>query len=153
VKRQQLRNGDNIEVGKYSIRFIGHDAGDNYEKAMAIRPGAAPVAGAVAPGVAVAARVAARPVPQAGATDALIRVLSGAAAGREVNLVKVVTTIGKPGVAVAAITRRPHGFVLAHVEGAVRPLVNGTAIGEEVVQLHNGDTVELAGTRMQFIHV
>lgn len=153
VKRQQLRNGDNIEVGKYRIRFLGHEAGDNYEKTMVIRPGAAPAADAVAPAVAVAERAAARPVPQAAAPDALIRVLSGAAAGREVHLVKVVTTIGKPGVAVAAITRRPHGFVLAHVEGAVRPLVNGTAIGEEVVQLHNGDTVELAGTRMQFMHV
>ena len=153
VKRQQLRNGDNIEVGKYRIRFLGHEAGDNYEKTMVIRPGAAPAADAVAPAVAVAERAAARPVPQAAAPDALIRVLSGAAAGREVHLVKVVTTIGKPGVAVAAITRRPHGFVLAHVEGAVRPLVNGTAIGEGVVQLHNGDTVELAGTRMQFMHV
>jgi pSer/pThr/pTyr-binding forkhead associated (FHA) protein len=40
------------------------------------------------------------------------KVLSGAAAGRQVPLVKVVTTIGKPGVAVAAITKRPHGFVV-----------------------------------------
>ena len=43
--------------------------------------------------------------------------MSGAAAGREVALVKVVTTIGKPGVAVAAITKRPQGFVVAHVGG------------------------------------
>ena len=47
--------------------------------------------------------------------------LSGAAAGREVPLVKVVTTIGKPGVAVAAITKRSHGFVVAHVEGSNKP--------------------------------
>ena len=151
VKRQQLRSGDNIEVGKYRIRFTGHDAGDNYEKTMVIRPGAVPAADAAAPGVAVAARVAARPAPQVAATDALIRVLSGAAAGREVHLVKVVTTIGKPGVAVASITRRHHGFVLAHVEGPDTPMHNGARIGQAPVPLHTGDMLELAGTEMQFI--
>ena len=66
-------------------------------------------------------------------THAAIKVLSGAAAGREVPLVKVVTTIGKPGVAVAAITRRPHGFVVAHVDGTNKPTLNGTAVGAEPV--------------------
>jgi pSer/pThr/pTyr-binding forkhead associated (FHA) protein len=152
IKRQQLRSGDTIEVGKYRIHFTGHDPADSYEKTTLIRPGTAPLADASAAGVAVAARATGRSAQQTATADALIRVLSGPAAGREVQLVKVVTTIGKPGVAVAAITRRPHGFVLAHVEGTVRPLVNGSAIGEEVVQLHSGDTIELAGTRMQFMH-
>ena len=150
VQRQWLHGGDTIEVGKYKIRFLNEAEAEDYEKTMIVKPGMVPPplpprtrATAAAPYAATAAQ----PGPVAS-----IRVLSGAAAGREVALSKVVTTIGKPGVAVAAITRRPHGFVLAHVEGAVRPLVNGTAIGEEVVQLHNGDTVELAGTRMQFMH-
>ena len=83
--------------------------------------------------------------------NAAIKVMSGAAAGREVPLVKVVTTIGKPGVAVAAITKRPHGFVIAHVEGANRPSLNGSPIGAEPVALKNGDMLELAGTQMQFV--
>lgn len=66
-------------------------------------------------------------------------------------LVKVVTTIGKPGVAVAAITKRPHGFAIAHVEGVDKPMVNGTSIGADPVDLKNGDMLELAGTRMQFV--
>jgi hypothetical protein len=82
---------------------------------------------------------------------ASIKVLSGAAAGRQVPLVKVVTTIGKPGVAVAAITKRPHGFVVAHVEGGNKPTLNGSAIGAEPVTLKNGDLLELAGTQMQFV--
>ncbi|MDB5857094.1 MAG: hypothetical protein JWQ76_783, partial [Ramlibacter sp.] len=82
---------------------------------------------------------------------ASIKVLSGAAAGREVPLVKVVTTIGKPGVAVAAITKRAHGFVVAHVEGSNKPTLNGNAIGPEPVTLKNGDMLELAGTQMQFL--
>ena len=85
-------------------------------------------------------------------TAAAIKVLSGAAAGREVALVKVVTTIGKPGVAVAAITRRPQGFVVAHVEGVNKPTLNGSPIGGEPVVLKNGDLLELAGTQMQFVH-
>jgi hypothetical protein len=83
--------------------------------------------------------------------NASIKVLSGAAAGRQVPLVKVVTTIGKPGVAVAAITKRPHGFVVAHVEGSGKPTLNGAAITAEPVTLKNGDMLELAGTQMQFV--
>jgi len=86
-----------------------------------------------------------------GQINASIKVLSGAAAGRQVPLVKVVTTIGKPGVAVAAITKRPHGFVVAHVEGSNKPTLNGAAIGAEPVTLKNGDLLELAGTQMQFV--
>jgi hypothetical protein len=92
------------------------------------------------------------PAPVEAATgSAAIRVLSGAAAGREVALVKVVTTIGKPGVAVAAITRRPSGFVVAHVDGAESPTVNGAPIQNDPVTLKNGDLLELAGIQMQFV--
>jgi hypothetical protein len=86
-------------------------------------------------------------VPQ----SASIKVLNGAAAGREVTLTKVVTTVGKPGVQVASITRRPTGYAFAHVEGAQRPSVNGVPLVGDSVPLRNGDVIELAGTQMQFI--
>jgi hypothetical protein len=82
---------------------------------------------------------------------ASIKVLNGAAAGREVVLTKVVTTVGKPGVQVASITKRPGGYVFAHVEGAARPSVNGAPVAVEPVHLKSGDVIELAGTQMQFI--
>jgi pSer/pThr/pTyr-binding forkhead associated (FHA) protein len=82
---------------------------------------------------------------------ASIKVLNGAAAGREVVLTKVVTTVGKPGVQVASITKRPGGYVFAHVEGAARPAVNGQAVGVDAVPLRHGDVIELAGTEMQFV--
>jgi hypothetical protein len=107
-----------------------------------------PAPGAAAP---AAAGAPAAPAPELNAVKGAIKVLSGAAAGREVPLVKVVTTIGKPGVAVAAITKRPHGFVVAHVEGGNKPTINGAPIGPEPVNLKNGDLLELAGTQMQFI--
>jgi FtsP/CotA-like multicopper oxidase with cupredoxin domain len=86
------------------------------------------------------------PVPPAS-----IKVLSGAAAGREVPLSKVVTTVGKPGVQVASITKRPGGYVFAHVEGGTRPTVNGSAISGDPIHLKDGDVIELAGTQMQFV--
>jgi hypothetical protein len=83
--------------------------------------------------------------------SATIKVLSGAAVGREVPLTKIVTTIGKPGVAVAAITKRQQGFVVHHVEGGGSPTLNGVPIGQDPVHLTNGDVIELAGTQMQFV--
>ena len=80
-----------------------------------------------------------------------IKILSGASSGKELPLVKVVTTIGKPGEAVVAITKRPKSYVVAHVEGATRPTLNGVTFGIDAVPLKNGDLFELAGTAMQFI--
>jgi pSer/pThr/pTyr-binding forkhead associated (FHA) protein len=145
IKRQELRNGDVIEVGKYKIRFLHEAEGENFEKTMVFKPGMAP------PLAAVPRPVAASMPPAAVLHPAVIRVMSGAAAGREVALQKVVTTIGKPGVAVASITKRHHGHhVLAHVEGPDMPLVNGTPIGDAPVPLQHGDLITLAGTDMQF---
>jgi pSer/pThr/pTyr-binding forkhead associated (FHA) protein len=137
VKKQLLQNNDTVEIGKYKIKFIGDSTSTSFDKTMAIRPGADMAATAS--------------VGSAESTTAAIKVLSGAAAGREVALVKVVTTIGKPGVAVAAITRRPQGFVVAHVEGANKPTLNGAPISVDPVMLKNGDLLELAGTQMQFV--
>ncbi len=132
VKKQLLQHADVVEIGKYKIRFEAEKA------AAAEKP---------APAATVAGSTAA--VVQA--VPAAVRVMSGAAIGREVALIKVVTTIGKPGVAVAAITKRPQGFVVAHVEGAEKPLLNGSPFGTDPVSLKNGDLLELAGTQMQFV--
>ena len=132
VKKQLLQHADVVEIGKYKISFVIEN-GATAEKSAAI----APVAGTIPTSPLV--------------STAAIRVMSGAAAGREVILVKTVTTIGKPGVAVAAITKRSQGFVVTHVEGAEKPTLNGTAVGAEPVALKNGDVLELAGTQMQFV--
>ncbi len=146
VKKQLLVNNDTVEIGKYKIKYINEVADAGFEKTMVIKSGSV-VPSAAAP-AAQAVASAAAPVTN---VNAAIKVMSGAAAGREVPLVKVVTTIGKPGVAVAAITKRPHGFVIAHVEGASRPSLNGAPIGAEPVALKDGDMLELAGTQMQFV--
>ena len=145
VKKQLLQNGDTVEIGKYRIKYVSEAAEASYEKTTVYK------AGSVGASAVSAMAAGAAPAMSNSTAPAAIKVMSGAAAGREVPLVKVVTTIGKPGVAVAAITRRPHGFVIAHVEGAARPSLNGTVIGADPVALKNGDVLELAGTQMQFV--
>lgn len=151
AKKQQLQNGDTVEVGKYKIKFVNEAASDGFEKTMMVKSGPGgmmPSPANQSQGVAsLAPRVSVAP----STAQASIKVLSGAASGREVPLTKVVTTIGKPGVAVAAITKRQHGFVVHHVEGAGNPSLNGAPIGTEPVSLKNGDLIELAGTQMQFV--
>ena len=149
VKKQLLQNSDTVEIGKYKIKYINEAASAGFEKTMVIKAGGAGLA--VPPPAASPAAAAAAPVAEGAGPTGSIKVLSGAAAGREVPLVKVVTTIGKPGVAVAAITKRHNGFVVAHVEGANKPTLNGAPIGAEPVMLKTGDLLELAGTQMQFV--
>lgn len=154
IKKQALQNGDGIEVGKYKIKFIADGAGDNFDKTMVVkaRPPipAAPVASPANPVPAASYAAAPEASSQAAAS---IKVLSGAAAGREVPLTKVVTTIGKPAVAVAAITKRHHGYVVHHVEGGGNPTVNGQPLTADPIALKNGDVIELAGTQMQFVQI
>ena len=144
IKKQLLTNNDIIEIGKYKIKFLLEDSVD-YEKTMILKPGATSPTGFGLP-----SSFGTLPPAASAASPASIKVLNGAAAGREVSLTKVVTTVGKPGVQVASITKRPSGYVFAHVEGLARPTVNGVPLTGESIALKNGDVIELAGTQMQF---
>ncbi|KQW68739.1 MULTISPECIES: FHA domain-containing protein [unclassified Methylibium] len=147
VKKQLLQHNDTVEIGKYKIKYLSVESSD-YEKTMIIKPGAA----ATAPNFQHTAPMSnTNFAALTGTSSALIKVLNGAAVGREVALTKVVTTVGKPGVQVASITKRPGGYVFAHVEGGSRPTVNGSEVGSDPVHLKNGDVIELAGTQMQFV--
>ncbi|MBB3180498.1 FHA domain-containing protein [Variovorax sp. Sphag1AA] len=144
IKKQALEQNDVIEVGKYKVRYVAGSAGDAATAIRAVVPPApsGPIPLSSAPTV---------QAPLGGGTAgvAVIRVLSGSGAGRELSLQKVVTTIGKPGVAVAAVTRRLHGYVVAPIDGGTA--LNGEPLGSEAVALQDGDVLELGGTRMQFV--
>ncbi len=84
---------------------------------------------------------------------AKLQVLSGAFAGRELELTKALTTLGRPGVQVAAITRRAEGYFVVHVESGEEgdyPLVNGQPIGAQARKLTDNDVLQLAGVKMGF---
>jgi len=144
VAKHPLSNGDTITIGRNSMRYESEQSGgEDFEQTMILRP--AQVAAAMntpAP--------AAENKPQTGR----LRVESGSNSGRELELTKALTTIGKPGVQVAAITKRADGFYIVHVGGATggkRPLVNGSEIDTQARMLTANDTIEIAGTTMRFL--
>lgn len=156
IKRQLLVHNDTIEIGKYKIKYL-FEGGSDFERTMIMKaapqqPGhtgaGTPPSYSPTTGFGSSSGFGSLGGPVAPAS---IKVLNGGAAGREVMLTKVVTTVGKPGVQVASITKRPGGYVFAHVEGAQRPTVNGNTLVGESVHLKNGDVIELAGTQMQFV--
>lgn len=150
----------------------------DFEKTMILRPGAAkpPAAApsAAAPAAPASAAGAAAPVDHSATSPSLasgaaaattttspaagaqalplgaIQLLSGGNAGKEMELTKTLTTLGKPGVQVAVIARRPHGYFITHVEGASFPVVNGKALDAQAHQLADHDVIELAGVKMEF---
>lgn len=129
---------DLIEIGRYQIRL--HATAP--EVSVAHEPSSPPAA----------PPPAATPTAQQTALgSASIEVLNGPAAGKEMPLTKVVTTLGKPGIAVAAITHRGSGYTFALVDGEQSPLINGSPIGREPVTLQHQDVLELAGTQMRFL--
>ena len=84
---------------------------------------------------------------------AKLQVLSGTFAGRELELTKTLTTLGRPGSQVAAVSRRSEGFFIVHVESGKPddyPLVNGQPIGPQARQLQDNDVIQLAGVKMGF---
>lgn len=145
IKKHFLQNGDVVELGKYKLKYInekpahGEPADFNVD---ALSPGFTPGQGA-APAPAPETKVPAE-------RRAVVKILSGSNAGKELELVKALTTLGKPGVQVAVINRRPQGFVLSHMEGPRMPSVNGEPLGDQPRTLADGDLIEVAGVRMEF---
>ncbi|HET7203232.1 MAG TPA: FHA domain-containing protein [Steroidobacteraceae bacterium] len=170
IKKHALQHGDVITVGHHALRFVDSETEeeqDEFEKTMVIssRDAAHLVAGAQKGGAGSAGNGHGA-VPAAATTSsaapafangvlprAKLQVLSGQFAGRELDLVKTLTTLGRPGVQVAAITRRADGFYIVHVESGREndfPLVNGAPIGQQARRLHDNDVVQLAGVKMGF---
>jgi len=176
IKKHALQHGDVITVGHHQLRFVEDDEQqDEFEKTMVIQPSARPVEklrtvvgqshvidGEPAPAIAAAAATAGAPTSRsrvaavdgaAALKKAKLQVLSGAFAGRELEITKALTTLGRPGVQVAAITRRGEGYYIVHVDSGKAddfPLVNGAPIGAQAMKLSDNDVIQLAGVKMGF---
>jgi hypothetical protein len=133
IKKHALQHGDVITVGHHQLRFA-----EAAEKA----------------GPAISATGKSRALDGAAAVKkAKLQVLSGAFAGREVELSKALTTLGRPGIQVAAITRRAEAYYIVHVDSGKPddyPLLNGTPIGAQATKLNDNDVIQLAGVKMGF---
>ena len=179
IKKHALRDGDVVGIGKHELKYVNEHAtadDEDFEKTMIIRPGSASAAVAAAKAAEDAGAPpeneepstettsGGTPIPKpaaaaaSGASAGLplgkLQVLNGPIAGKELELTKALITLGKPGVQVAVISRRPQGYFLTHIEGDGEnnnyPVVNGDSIGPQAYTMNNGDIIELAGIKMEF---
>lgn len=174
IKKHALQHGDVITVGHHQLRFVEDDEQqDEFEKTMVIQPSARPLEklrtvvgqshtmdGEATPAAHMASTIVPVPTARGRATadaaalkKAKLQVLSGAFAGRELEITKALTTLGRPGVQVAAITRRGEGYYIVHVDSGKPddfPLLNGSPIGAQATKLTDNDVIQLAGVKMGF---
>jgi len=150
IKKHLLQHADTVEIGKYRIRFVGTD-GTVSDSSVDIDTSQPLRREFYGPGPST---IQVRPPPsaadEAAHAAAMIKIMTGANAGRELALIKALTTIGRPGHQVAVITRRPTGYFIAHVEGDIFPSVNGHNLGSAAHPLKDKDVIELAGVKMEF---
>jgi predicted component of type VI protein secretion system len=176
VKKHVLHHGDVMEFGKYQIKYVNHAQEKTpasrlgFENTAVMRPtklnvtapvakvedtktpnNPVPVAEPSASAAIPAAAAARIPEPVAGAQIlGHLKMLSGANVDQELLLNKALTTLGKPGVQVAVVTKRPHGYFISHVEGKKMPLVNGQSIGAQAYALNHHDVIDLEDIKMEF---
>ncbi len=163
IKKHAMQHGDVITVGHHQLRFVDSQDGeteqDEFEKTMVITPSTQGedrirrVSAAVDQAAKSQPKRAGVPENATALPKAKLQVLSGAFAGRELELTKALTTLGRPGVQVAAITRRAEGYFIVHVDSGRDndfPQVNGVAIGPQARRLNDNDVVQLAGVKMGF---
>jgi len=150
IKKHLLQHADTVEIGKYRIRFLANGSAEggnvDIDTSQPLRRefyGPGPTTIQIRP-----PGSSLEDPPQHG--TAMVKIMSGANAGRELALVKALTTIGRPGHQVAVITRRPTGYFIAHVEGDIYPMVNGNNLGSAAHPLKDKDVIELAGVKMEF---
>jgi pSer/pThr/pTyr-binding forkhead associated (FHA) protein len=162
ISKHALKNGELILIGKHELRYMNANAesgAGDFEKTMIIRPDAAGMPETeeanrdIEKSIGkIAADLASAGTTTTGPGAAKLQLVSGTNAGKELQLTKILTTLGKPGVQVAAITRRPTGYFLLLVDGGKEnksPLVNDVEIGKQH-PLADGDIIEVAGVQMSF---
>ena len=162
IAKHALQDGEIIAIGKHELKYINDvsDTGE-FEKTVVIRPDAAGMPEQDQTGTnlekhigKIASDLAAEDTSEPGVSgSASLKFLNGANIGKELKLTRILTTLGKPGVQVAAITRRPTGYFLIVVDAASspsNPTINGVEVGKQAQSLKNGDVVEVAGVKMGF---
>lgn len=145
VKRHFLQDGDIIELAAHTIRYCADDVALGTTAAIALAPAGQDTLGDMRQ-TTVPSQMT---LPDK--SKAVIRILKGVGAGKEIPLTKTMTTIGRPGIQVAVLAKTQQGFSLTHIEGRIPALVNGAPIGAATRMLANGDLIEMSGAEMVFV--
>jgi predicted component of type VI protein secretion system len=174
IKKCLLRDGDEIKVAKHVLKYVfeplelkpevdggrrseklrhlenliesADDTLASHEDMMLQTQGFSSVTQVKAhSGNRPAGRPASGEPPKAG-----LQILSGVGAGKEMDLDRTLTTLGKPGIQVAVITRHQEGYTLTHLEGTRTPLLNGLPVSGQPHVLEDHDIIEIAGIKLEF---
>ncbi len=139
ITRRQLQHGDIIRIGRHELKFMDEKVQD-FESTVILSPDKPASAG-----------------ESAGADGQRyqVKILSGPKAGEAIDLVKPYTTLGSPGLQVAVVARRGKDYYLMPMGGTAGagnpPTVNGEPLGASSRKLNVGDTIEVAGSKLQFV--
>lgn len=130
VKKRALSDGDKVTIGKHVLSYEHSEIPGGVKPVKKINKSAAVIADA----------------PH-------LQVLSGTGIGKQIALTKRLTTVGKPGSQVGAITHRSSGYFFLNIDASddtSPPMVNGKPVGAQAKALQDHDIIEVAGIRMEF---
>ena len=125
ITQKILKNEDVVTIGEHQLRFL-------FSKTDAGK----------------------NQVTESAVDGGYLKVISGANSGDRIELKEALTTLGEPGIQVAAVSKRPKGHFIIHVDGGKDrdkvPLVNGEPTGFKSRKLEPGDIIEVAGIEMEY---
>lgn len=131
VSSQQLKDGDQIQVGKHTLEFV--QSTPPVEKSAPYEDADSDM-----------------PFTSTRKKEAFLQILNGSNVGKTLSLTRNLTNLGKPGVQTAIIARREEGYFLSHLEGENPPTVNGKPIGDTGYELKSGDSIQIGNVKLLF---
>jgi predicted component of type VI protein secretion system len=126
VVEQELKNGDNLTLGKHTLRFE--------QRQVSPPPGA-------------------HEKPQefpSRALKASLQIMNGKNIGMILPLRNSLTRLGKPEQGYAIIAHRPEGFFLSAISQNSSVTLNDQPVGGQTLPLKDGDTLAVMGQELMF---
>ena len=149
ITEHKLRDGDMIRVGKHTLSY-------KYEEVVSLDSNESSTSIDIHPVMEDVKDIAEETteVKFGGSTPeskmGWLQILNGQNLGKTLSLSRAMTNLGKPGVATAVITKRHDGYFISHLEGKISPSIGKQQIGEQSVQLQDGDVITIGNIQMQF---
>lgn len=168
VKKHVLEDKDVIEIGRHHFQYLQHSS-----QSASITPHTADEAEAIPldqsphtqpPSLRAVIQMSRQmksdedamsqttpmPISALAPPIAKLHILSGSNTGKTLTLNKTLTTLGKSGVQVVVITKRPQGYFLSQIEGDAKPNINGIPLNALSYSLKHHDMVEMSDIKMEF---
>jgi pSer/pThr/pTyr-binding forkhead associated (FHA) protein len=161
IKKQALKHGDTIGLGKYQLKFVQDLTttkkleSNGFADTVMMTPAKALEEesleqGAASEGTTTDLETDETPDSVVEVQEPRLKILTGDRSGEILFLDKTMVKLGEAGKQVAVVTKRLDGFFLTHVAGNQYPMVNGKTIGAQAHALTNHEEIEVLGIKMEF---